>query len=77
MLSASQGDQLMSKIVRYQFMGNWVWFWLLCITGAGLPFALLYLLNCTIRLDSVVDDPEKFVEEYRSGKLSARPGHAV
>jgi len=50
------------------------------MTGIGIPFALLYLLNSAIRLDSVVDDPEKFAEEYRSGRLPGRlnrcPGKA-
>ncbi len=62
----------MSRIVRYQFMGSWFLFWLLCITGVGIPFAVLYLLNGTIRLESEVDDPEEFVHEYRAGKLVAR-----
>jgi hypothetical protein len=33
----------MSKIVRYQFLGNRYWFWLLCVTVVGLPVAVLYL----------------------------------
>jgi hypothetical protein len=59
----------MSKIVRHQFMGSWLWFWLLCISGVGLPFAVLYLLNGTLRIDTEVDDPERFVQEFRAGKL--------
>jgi hypothetical protein len=62
----------MSKIVRYQFMGSWLLFWVLCITGIGIPFAILYLLNTTIRLDSEVGDPEKFVQQYHAGKLVVR-----
>lgn len=62
----------MSKIVRYQFMGNWLLFWFLWITVVGAPFAILYLLNSTIRMDSEVDDPEEFVQEYRAGKLVAK-----
>ncbi len=37
----------MSRIVRYQFVGSWLWFWLLCITGVGIPFAILQLVNGT------------------------------
>ena len=40
----------MSKIIRNEFMGNWYVFWLLCLTGIGLPLALLYLLDGTIRI---------------------------
>lgn len=62
----------MPKIIRYEFMGNWITFWLLCVLGITAPFAVLYLLNRTVRLDSEVDDPEKFVDEFRAGKLTHR-----
>lgn len=58
----------MSNVVRYEFMGSWVIFWLLFITGIGMPFAILYLLDGTLRLQTDVDDPEKFVETYRGRK---------
>jgi hypothetical protein len=29
----------MSKIVRYEFMGSWLFFWLVCITVIGIPVA--------------------------------------
>lgn len=58
----------MSKVVRYEFMGSWLIFWLLFISGVGLPFALLYLVDGTLRLDTEVDDPEKYVETYRKAR---------
>ncbi len=58
----------MSKIIRYEFMGNWLLFWLLCITGIGIPFAILYLLNGTLRIEDEMADPEKFVSAFRAGK---------
>lgn len=42
----------MSKIVRYEFMGNWFIFWLLVITGLGIPIAFLHILNSTVRIES-------------------------
>lgn len=62
----------MSKIIRHEFMGNWVVFCLLCIFGVTLPFAVLYLLVRTIRLETELDDPEGFVQEFRAGKLTAK-----
>lgn len=59
----------MSKIVRYQFMGSWLYFWVLCIIGIGIPFAILYLVNGTIRLESEVENPEDFIVQYRAGRL--------
>lgn len=58
----------MSRIIRYEFMGSWLVFWLLSVTVIGIPLALLYLLNSTLRLDVAVDDPQRFVDEFRAGK---------
>lgn len=55
----------MSKIVRYEFMGSWFYFWLLSITVIGIPLALLYLLSGTLRIESEMEDPERFVEQFR------------
>jgi hypothetical protein len=49
-------------------MGSWLFFWLLCITGIGLPFAVLYLLTGTLRIDEDVNDPERFIQEFRAGR---------
>jgi len=58
----------MSNIVRYEFMGSWLLFWLLCMTGIGIPFAVLYLLNGTLRIENEVADPEQFVSAFRAGR---------
>jgi hypothetical protein len=58
----------MSKIVRYEFMGNWLYFWLLCISGIGTPVAILYLLNGTLRIEDEMTDPEQFVSAFRAGR---------
>lgn len=55
----------MSKIVRYEFMGSWFFFWLLSITVIGIPLALLYLISGTLRIESGMEDPERFVEQFR------------
>ena len=59
----------MAKIVRYEFVGSWAAFWLLCITVVGIPVALLYVLNGTVRVEDDLDDPELFLSQYRSGKF--------
>jgi hypothetical protein len=56
-----------SKLVRYEFMGSRLCFWALCITGIGVPFALLYLLDGTLRIESEMPNPEKFVSQLRAG----------
>ena len=58
----------MSKIVRYEFMGSWGIFWLLCLTTVGIPIAILYLLTGTLRIENEMEDPEEFVSAFRDGK---------
>jgi hypothetical protein len=58
----------MATISRYEFMGNWFYFWLLCITAIGLPLAVLYLLNGTIRVEEQVADAEGVVSALRSAR---------
>lgn len=62
----------MSKIVRYEFMGSWFYFWLGCLSVVFLPVSILYLINGTIQIESEMSDPEAFVEAYRAGKLKTR-----
>lgn len=58
----------MSKIIRYEFMGSWLFFWLLCITVILIPVATLYLLNGTLRIEDEMTDPEQFVSAFRARK---------
>jgi hypothetical protein len=62
----------MPKVVRYEFMGSWMLFWLLGISVIGIPLAVLYLVNGTIRIEDELDDPEQFVADFRSGKLAGK-----
>jgi hypothetical protein len=61
----------MSRIVRYQFMGSWFMFWLLSMTGVGVPIAFLYFLSGIVRTETEMDNPEEFLATFRAGKLKA------
>jgi hypothetical protein len=56
----------MSTISRYEFLGSWFYFWFLCISGIGIPLAILYLLNGTVRVEEQVDDAERVVTALRA-----------
>jgi len=58
----------MSKIVRYEFLGSWIIFSLLFLSGVGLPAAILYLLDGLVCVETSMEDPEKFLAEFRAGK---------
>lgn len=57
----------MDKITRRIFVGNWIVFWLLCITILGIPVAILYLLNGTVTIEQQVEDAGQVMDEYRGG----------
>ncbi|MCH8204762.1 MAG: hypothetical protein IID09_06330 [Candidatus Hydrogenedentes bacterium] len=59
----------MGKIVRYEFLGNPMRFWFMCITVIGIPMAILYLIEATVGIQESLDNPEEFLEKYRSGKF--------
>ncbi len=58
----------MATISRCEFMGSWLYFWLLCITVVGIPIALLYLLNGTIYVQEQVDDAERVASALRGAR---------
>lgn len=55
----------MAKIVRFEFVGNWILFWFACVTIIGIPLAILYLINGTVRIEEPVSDPERLLESIR------------
>jgi hypothetical protein len=58
----------MATISRYEFMGSWLYFWALCISGVGLPLAFLYLLNGTVRVEEQVEDSERVLRALRGAR---------
>jgi hypothetical protein len=58
----------MSKVVRHEFVGSWIWFWFLCVTVVLIPIGVLYLIGGTVRIETEMEDPEAFIVAYRAGR---------
>jgi hypothetical protein len=58
-------ERSMDKIVRRKFLGNWIIFWLLCVTIIGIPLAILYLLDGMVTIEQHVEDANAVMEIYR------------
>ena len=58
----------MSKVVRHEFVGSWIWFWVLCVTVVLIPIAVLYLIEGTVVIETEMEDPEAFIAAYRAGR---------
>jgi len=59
----------MNRIVRFEFLGKRWLFWLLCFTGIGIPYAILYLIEGMVRVEEELENPGAFIEAFRAGKL--------
>jgi hypothetical protein len=62
----------MGKIVRREFVGSRLLFFLLFLLGVTLPFAIIYLLEATVTIEDEVEDPEKFMAALREGKVGRK-----
>ena len=62
----------MGKIIRHEFLGSRAVFFLLCITGIGIPLAVIYLIEWFVTVEEEIADPTAFIETFRAGR-SPRP----
>lgn len=59
----------MNRLVRYEFVGSWWLFAIMFLIGITIPFALLYLINNTLRVEHQMDDPEGFIRALRARNM--------
>jgi hypothetical protein len=59
----------MNKIIRRQFLGNWILFSALRVSLIGISIAILYYKEGMVIVEEELDDPGAFLEAYRAGKL--------
>jgi hypothetical protein len=59
----------MGKIVRREFVGSPLLFFLLCLLGITLPFAVIYLLEATVTIEDEMEDPEEFMAALRERRV--------
>jgi len=55
----------MGRIIRHEFLGSRLLFFLLCISGIGIPIAVIYLLEGLVTIEEEVANPTGFVETFR------------
>jgi hypothetical protein len=59
----------MGKVIRHEFVGSKLLFFLLCLLGITIPFAIVYLIEGTVTVEDEMQDPEKFMTAFREGKV--------
>ena len=59
----------MGKIIRHEFLGSRLLVTLLCLTGIGIPLAILHVLEALVTVEEDLEEPSKFLEMHR-GKHS-------
>ncbi len=60
----------MSKVIRREFVGNKLLFWFLVLVPFFIPFAIIYLIEATVTIEDDLEDPEKFIADFREGRLN-------
>lgn len=55
----------MGKIIRHEFLGNRFVVFLLCLSGVGIPWALLHVLEGLVTIEEELEDPTAFLEEHK------------
>jgi len=55
----------MDKIRRREFTGSWIWVVLICLTGIGVPIAVIYVIESTVEVETEVADGEDAWEKIR------------
>jgi hypothetical protein len=59
----------MEKIRRREFSGSWIWFAIMFLSGFGISFAVLYLIENTVEIETHVPNAEAAWEKIRAKKL--------
>jgi hypothetical protein len=59
----------METIRRREFSGSWIWFAIMFLSGFGIPFAVLYLIENTVEIETHVPNAEAAWEKIRAKKL--------
>ncbi len=62
----------MAQIVRHEFVGNKLLFTILCLTGVGIPLAVIYFVESTVTVKEEIDDATAFLESFRAEKAGKR-----
>ncbi|HEX7619939.1 MAG TPA: hypothetical protein VF359_01930 [Anaerolineales bacterium] len=64
----------MGKVVWHEYVGSWFLFILLCLTIIGIPGAVLYLIEHIVTVEEELENPSKFMDNFRAGKYRKLKG---
>ena len=62
----------MAKLIRHESIGKRLLLFVLFLTGIGVPLAPIYLIEATVAIEEEVEDPAKFLQAWRAGKVGRR-----
>ncbi len=55
----------MAKIIRREFLGSRLLFWLMCLLLVSIPYAIVYLLEGMVTIEDEIEDPEALIATLR------------
>jgi hypothetical protein len=57
---------LAGKIVRYEFVGSSLYVFFCFLLVIGIPLGGIHLINCTVRIEEEMDNPNMFWEQHKA-----------
>ncbi len=55
-----------SKIVRYEFLGSYLYVFLTFLFVVTIPIGIIYIITSTVRIDEDLENPSEFIEHVKS-----------
>jgi hypothetical protein len=55
----------MGKVIYREFLGSKPLVFCMCLTGIGIPLAVIYVLEWLVTIEEEVADPTAFLEMHR------------
>ena len=54
------------KIVRYEFLGSYLYVFFSFLFVVTIPLGIIHIINCTVRIEEELEDPGEFLEQHKS-----------
>jgi len=58
----------MGRVIRYEFVGNWLVLTLLFVSVIFIPFGVVYFILATVKIEEEIENPNEFIAAFKEGK---------
>jgi hypothetical protein len=62
----------MGRIIRYEFVGNWLVLVLLFMSVIFIPFGVIYFILTAVKIEEEIENPNEFIAAFKEGKYRGK-----